>query len=412
MLAPKRTSERTSPLGAMAAVLLTPVVLGLAVPRGLGQESRVAPTALESRKASGAQWTASVVYDGTAGIWTVGVFDVLPLLGCPDIVGLDDKGRCTILAGYSGQWTPLQTVEDQEWLGGLAHLDLDPRREGAELYTGGRRGHLYQIWPHRTGGFDANLITRIPGEEIHTLVGGDLDPARPGQELLAFTHLGSVCLVLPAAGGGNAFTCERVGTVPGRVRDAILLPTGSGHTPRIAAVLRSGQVAILGCVAGSVVSETIHEAAMGFGRVACRRTAAGRPAVLYATRDDGVVVRLEERADGSFATEEIYLGPEGPRGVAAGRFDEDPDRETVAVFGYSKRVQILSRRGPGAWRVETAFEDRDRGHWLVAAELDGRNGTDELVASGFGSRIVLLSRPPGFGRRGPPVETPESAPAK
>ena len=37
---------------------------------------------------------------------------------------------------------------------------------------------------------------------------------------------------------------------------------------------------------------------------------------------------------------------------------------------------------------------------VCALELDGRNGTDELIATGFGAQVVLLSRPPGYGLPG------------
>jgi hypothetical protein len=118
--------------------------------------------------------------------------------------------------------------------------------------------------------------------------------------------------------------------------------------------------------------------------------------VIYATHDDGRILRFE-RDGATWHKETVYLGPQGPRGVAAGRFDADPNVETIAVFGYSRKVQLLSRRETG-WEVETLFVDRDKGHWLAAVELDGRNATHELVASGYGTRIVLLSRPPGYGR--------------
>ena len=36
---------------------------------------------------------------------------------------------------------------------------------------------------------------------------------------------------------------------------------------------------------------------------------------------------------------------------------------------------------------------------MLAAELDGRNGTDEILLSGYGGRIVLLERPVGYGRK-------------
>lgn len=38
------------------------------------------------------------------------------------------------------------------------------------------------------------------------------------------------------------------------------------------------------------------------------------------------------------------------------------------------------------------------------AEVDGRNGTRELVGSGYGGRIFLLSRPPGYGLEGVPTD--------
>ena len=86
----------------------------------------------------------------------------------------------------------------------------------------------------------------------------------------------------------------------------------------------------------------------------------------------------------------------GRRGIVAGRFHADPQTESIAVFGYSKKVQLLTRER-GSWRVETIFEDVDKGHWLAVGELDGRNATDEIILSGYGARVVLLARPPGYG---------------
>src|SRR6185436_17834808 len=109
--------------------------------------------------------------------------------------------------------------------------------------------------------------------------------------------------------------------------------------------------------------------------------------VLYVTRDDGLILRYEQQPGGEWSREPIYAGPQGPRGIAAGRFYDDPNRESVAVFGYSKKLQIVSRLPGQPWRVETIFTDEDQGHWLSMGEIDGRNGTDELIASGFGGRI-------------------------
>jgi hypothetical protein len=351
-------------------------------------------------------WQASLVLDnGEVGIWTVGTCKAFPHQGCPEVFGLDDRGRCHLMSSYSGKWTPHATVEDGAWLGALCQLDLDPMVPGPEIYTGGRSGNLYQIVPHREGGFDSRIVARHAAEEIHTLVGGELLPSRSGLELLAFTALGRTYAVEPDGAGG--LTSRFLTDLAARVRQALLLPHRDGERPWIAAVCRSGEVLLLRLTEDGLERRVILREAMGFGRCALRPGAdPDAPQVLYVTRDDGVVLRLEGRPDGtaSWTRELVYAGPQGPRGVAAGRFHEDPAVETVAVFGYSSRVQLLSRRPGEAWAVTTLFVDRDKGHWLETVELDGRNATDELIASGYGGRIVLLARVPGTGLEGVPTD--------
>jgi hypothetical protein len=355
-------------------------------------------------------WGASLVYDNDVGVWTVESFRLLRAYGSPDVVGLDDKGRCSILSCYSGKWARFDTIGEGKWLGGLAFADLDPRRPGSELYTGGELGNLYQVVEHKPGVFSVNLIAELPGREIHTLVAGDLDPARPGAEMVMFTRPGGMYLVTPSAEPGAAFEVKLLGELEGRVRQALLLPARAGEAPEIATVARSGRVATVQLTAEGPKWTTVHDREMGFGRLALRPRKDGDPVVLYAGCDDGMVYRYERGAAGAWRQEPIYAGPQGVRGVAAGRFDADPSKETLAVFGYSHKVQLLTR-GSGGWKAETIFEDRDKGHWMCAAELDGRNGTDEIVCSGYGARVVLLSRPPGYGL--PAIATdPADPPAK
>ena len=104
----------------------------------------------------------------------------------------------------------------------------------------------------------------------------------------------------------------------------------------------------------------------------------------------------------------ILATAQGLRGVAAGRFHAD-GTEAVACYGYGKTVQLVTRRTDGSFCVEDIFTSAQRGHWLAVGELDGRNGTDELVATGFDGTVVLLSRPPGYGLPGVAVPTEKSA---
>jgi hypothetical protein len=344
-----------------------------------------------------AGFRAYLVHQGDAGIWTVKCLPVLEQYACPEIVALDDLGRCTVLISYSGKWTPWLTVQDGRWLGGIAHADVDPRRPGKELYVGGQRGNLYQIWPHPHGGFDTNVIAYLPGREIHTLVAADLDQTREGIELYAFTRPGGLYQIQPQAEPGNAFTCRLVEELPGRVRDAAILRDSNGEAIGVATVSRSGQLCLMQIDAGKPKWTTLYGADTGLGRLAVRPRTAGGPIVLYVTCDDGCVIRMEQRGDGCFESEVIFTGPQGPRGLVSGHFHADPSVESVAVFGYSKQVQLLTRKDGGQWRAETIFEDVDKGHWLVVGEVDGRNTTDEIILSGYGARVVLLTRPPGYG---------------
>jgi hypothetical protein len=335
---------------------------------------------------------------GPVGIWTVAEVNAFPAFACPEIAALDDLGRLHLLWSYSGKWTPVTTVNDGKWLGGFVHGDLDPRLPGPEIYTGSQNGNIWQVTTHQTLFCSSRLIAQIPGREIHTLVGGDLDAKVPGGVLLAFTNPGGLYMLRPAA-SGEGWQTSALGDLPGRIRDAALLPPEPGQPREIATVGRHGKFETMTLDGGVPTWRTVHQAPMGMGRLALRDGATPASVVAYTVADDGCVWRHQRDVARTWQTELIYVGDQGMRGCAAGRFDADPAVETVAVFGYFKRVDLLSRRADG-WHVETLFVDRDKGHWLARGEFDGRNGTDELVATGYSGRVVLLARPPGYGLPG------------
>jgi hypothetical protein len=286
----------------------------------------------------------------------------------------------------------MSVLRDGWWLGGLAHGDVDPRIPGKELYTGGKLGNLYQVLPHDNGLPEGRMIAELPGREMHTILAGDLDAAHEGPELILFTRPGGLYRVTPTGKHGG-FESMKIGEVKGRIRDAIALPKVEGEPRRIVTCSRTGHLRELTLTKDGPAFRTIHTETMGMGRLAMRP--GGK--VLYTTLDDGRVLRHERGETGGWKTETIFLGPQGPRGLAVGRFGEDPSAESVAVAGYSGEVFVLTRTGK-EWTVETIFKDDAQVHWLSTGELDGRNATDELVLSGFGGRILMLFRPPGYGR--------------
>ena len=343
-----------------------------------------------------ADWQASLLLDnGGVGVWTVKPFPVFSQYATPEVVGLDDRGRCWVLVSYSGKWTPIPVIHDGAWLGALTHGEVDPRIEGAELYAGGEKGNVYQIVSYPHGVLDYRLLAHLPGREVHTLLAGDLDPRSPGPELLAFTRPGGLYRLTPTGRDGR-FETEFLEELPGRVRDAVVLPARDGERPEILTAGRDGRLRRLRFTAEGADWFTVYETGMGLGRLAVAPDPGGDDLVVYSTLDDGQVLR-HVRNGTRWATGTIHRGTQGPRGLVAGRFHDDPRIEALALFGYSAEVELLTNRD-GVWESETIFRDRDRGHWLATAELDGRNHTREILCSGYGGRIVMLARVPAASR--------------
>jgi hypothetical protein len=345
---------------------------------------------------AGTGWNAFLLLDNQGtGIWTVKAFPVFKQYATPEVVGLDDKGRCLVLVSYSGKWTPLEVIHEKRWLGGLAHGDLDPRLPGRELYTGGQRGNLYQVVSYDQGVLDFRRIAHLPGKEIHTLLAGDLDPSHPGKELFVFSRPGALYRVTPTGEHGT-FESVLLRELPGRVRDAVVLPAEGKGPHEIATVSRAGSLDLFTWTDKGLVRKSLYQTGQGMGRLALAPTGMAGPAILYSTVDDGRILRHVRNTKGTWITETIHVGSQGPRGLVAGRFHEDPDKETVALFGYDQEVKLLIKEQDG-WRQEILFTDSDKGHWLSAAELDGRNATEEIIGAGYGGRLFMLTRPPGYG---------------
>lgn len=346
-----------------------------------------------------AGWQARLVHRGDAGVWYLHVAKVVPAYGQDEILAADDKGRLLVLSVYSGKWTATAVTPDGQWLAPTRPADVDPRVPGDEVYCGGKGGSVHRVTvrnlPFGKWALDTVEIGHVGGEEFHAMLAADVDPAAPGCELLAFGITGAAYQLQPS-GDGDGFTMVRRCQLPGRVRDTVVLPAANGSAPWIVGASRSGDLVALRLGGGAPeVATWLHEDC-GLGRIARGQPGPTERDVLYVTRDDGVLVRMARGADDRWSRAAIFAGPQGLRGVAAGRLFAD-GREAVAVYGYGREVHVVSRAAGAAWQAELIFAGAQQGHWLALGELDGRNGTDELVASGFGGDVVLLARPAGYG---------------
>jgi ABC-type transport system substrate-binding protein len=362
---------------------------------------------------AGDGWRAWSIHASASGVWYALVDKVVDAYGANDVVVTDDKGGHVLLTVYSGKWTPHQVVPDGQWLAPSRSADVDPRVPGRELYAAGKGGSVHQITrlPQPFGRFlpQSVEIGHAAGEEFHAVIAADLTPLTPGDELLAFGITGAVYQLVPERDGAG-FAMVRRAQAAGRVRDTVVVAGSAGQPATIFGASRSGDLLAMRLVGDALEVRSVLRESSGLGRVA-RRTGGGTAGeVLYVTRDDGLLLRVAIAADGRVQREAIFAGPQGLRGVASGRFFADPATEAVAVYGYDKEVHVVHRTGAEPWRVDVAFAGEHQGHWLAVGELDGRNGTDELVATGFGGQVVLLARPPGYALPGAAVPAPKPLP--
>ena len=364
-----------------------------------------------------AGWQAAQLHQSDKGIWYAHAAKVVEAYGAPEIIAADDNGKLLVLSVYSGRWTTHSVNPDGQWLAPSRPADVDPRIPGREVYCAGKAGNVHRVWtePRPFGRFELRSIEigHVAGEEFHAVLAGDLDPTRAGDELLVFGLSGAVYELSASRepnASADAFVLHKHGELAGRVRDALVLPAAPNATPnaspRVLAVSRAGHLLQVELNAGKLAHRTLAQEPMGLGRIARAPATAGGQIVVYVTRDDGLLLRFAQTAQGAWLREPIFAGPQGLRGVAAGRFFADPAREAVATFGYGKEVHVISRIDGGAWQAESIYTDADQGHWLTVGEFDGRNGTDELVATGFGGRVVLLSRPAGYALPGAALPAP------
>lgn len=386
------STSRVQRPSVLTSALLAGLVLGSAgcassMPRMDAEEPvesavHVAPAdePFELQRPAAAGWQAIVAMDtGGVGVWTVLGADVADDWGGQELVAADDEGNAWLLVPYSGRWTQKRAVSDEKWLGALAVADLDPERPGRELLAGGELGNLFLVSYRLLGGADVRRIAEFPGEELHTVLAGDFDPGRAGLECLAFTSPGMAYLL-------RGEQVEPLGPTRGRVRDALVVAPG----PVLLTAARSGVLERWNFTTLPPERELLWQLDTGVGRLA-RDPATG---VIYAGTDDGRILRIEASqltaAAGLRGTSEtIHAGPLGVRGIATGDFDGS-GREQVAFAGYDGKVHLLARTSADSWSDLVLYDDEAKLHWLSSVELDGRNSSPELVCSGYAGRVVLL----------------------
>jgi len=260
-----------------------------------------------------------------------------------------------------------------------AVADVDAEHPGLELVVVGM-----QRGTEDDGGAGEAHVIRSTGDTwtqeslfvdsalIHGVAAGDVDPRRPGDEVLLVGYSLNATLVSGTAG---AWTAETIAELPGPGKNAVLWNGG----------------AVVACADGSLVhlmpeadgwaSRTIREAEAGWARLGAGGPERGE--LLLAARDDGALVLFDGDGDGRI----VHQEGDKLRGAVVADLDPRTDGPELATAGYERRATILTE-GPSGWSTETVFEDEARFHHACAADVAGYGPT--LFVCGYSGRLTAI----------------------
>ena len=353
-----------------------------------------------------------------------------------------------------GAWEQLTALHLETKLGGCAVGDFDPDRPGNEIAVVAGDGRVLEIFVDETdpSGFAHELMGTLPGEPIQCAV-GDLLPGRPGVELVTVgvaeggehdggaglatlwlrdgeggsweghTLLEDQALIHGVAVGeldpdrpgaevvlGGFSGVVHVGTIRSAGDRTVALwehhamPASTGNVKGISV---GPEGARIGCDDGSLLALDRAAGSLGLHSL-CRWE--GAPLARLASDADGVLVasndgvlRYSQFAPDTGTTSTVVGARADDRlrgAVIADLSNESPGTEW-ATAGYDGRILVIERvdvrrdrTGVLTMRTrqELAGQDDDRLHHLAAGELPGL-GTC-LVAVGYSGRVTVLRRAP------------------
>jgi hypothetical protein len=309
-------------------------------------------------------------------------------------------------------------------LGGCAVGDFDPTHPGNEVAAVASDGSVYIV--RRVGeGWEHEVIARFPGELIqcaggdlavgvgadelvavgaaqggeddggagvayaivhdgtgfrttrvaldaallHAVAVGDIDPARPGLELLVAGYGRNLLLLHD---GEHGVVSQSIGRLPGDAKGAA---AGLGG-------------AVVVCADGSLVRVGRDGARWSVDVLAkyetpLARVAATDEAVLFSANDG--VLRLWHAGN----TDECMHAPDRLRGAVIAPVDPLRREPVFATAGYDGRVTVVWPRRDGApYVLHEVGQDTDRFHHLTSGELPGLGLA--LVACGYSGRVLAM----------------------
>lgn len=324
-------------------------------------------------------WAQEIAWEGGLKLGGCAIGDLRPDLPGQEVAVVASDGRIVILNRENGVWKQETAATLPGEVIQCAAGDLMPQHPGDELVAVGAK----------EGGEDdggpgvAFALSYDPGEGgspgkwterpiladpklVHAVCIGDLDPSRPGAEVLVAGY-SRQAFVFAAENGGF----KPLGSVSlrGEAKGAAATSTGA------AIANANGTVELVERKGSTWTATALADYSVPQARIAARGAD-----ILVCANDGG----LRLLRDGE--TQLIFQSPDRLRGAVFLDFDSRGKGPEIATAGYDGRITVHFREDAG-WGFREVGRDDDRFHHLAAGELPDLGFA--LVGCGYSGRVTV-----------------------
>lgn len=322
-------------------------------------------------------WRADVVFTAPAKLGGCVVADLDSRHAGNEIATVCSDGSVYVVRFADGAWKHERVARTPGEMIQCAAGDVLPDNPGDELVVVG-----VEKGGEDSGARGAAHLVRHDGKAwrvealfkdsalLHGACVGDLDPDRPGNEVLVVGFSDNATLLFRTGAKWQSRTVAALGS-PGK--NAVPFRGGA------AVVCAGGTVQHVAKRDGKWTMATLDTAPAGQARIG---TDGER---LLAARDDG---KLGLIADGKRV--DIYDEPQKLRGAVLADVDPHFPGAEAATAGYQGNVVVLRRTGR-TFKPIAVYQDTAKLHHLAAGVLPGSD-TTALVTCGYSGRLAVIRR--------------------
>lgn len=305
-------------------------------------------------------------------------------------------GTVTLVENDGSGWSG-KVIWDNEARGELITPDIgdaDPDKPGNEIIVGGMAAG-----PEADNGDGALTLIYNDGgvwkpehifTDTHLIHGntiGDLDPDKPGNELIAVGFSKNVNLIWKEDGEWKS---EVIFTADGSIKKVVVDDFDTEHPGNEAVIVaKSKNVTEIYKEDGVWKNRVLHTAGFGVSRVAVGELDQSSPGKEIVAGDDGGNAILLTGNGDSWESRILLTQTSKNRGVWIGDFNPDNDGNELVVTGYEPKVYMVWGSG-ATWNKKLIYETTDRLHDIRIGDYDPDHDGEEIAMVGYTNEITNI----------------------